>query len=173
MGELVLGNKSYCYAERRGTENNVIVGNYTSIGCDTIFDGGFQHNVNYISTYPFHSIYSELKSNVVCKGDIILGSDVWIGERCTIMSGISVGHGAIIGTNSIVTKDVPPYAVMGGVPAKIIRYRYDQETINKLLLIRWWDWSDEKIRDNLYLLQSDDIRKFIDKHYSEKNLRNI
>jgi len=83
------------------------------------------------------------------KGDIVIGNDVWIGYGVTILSGVTIGDGAIVAANSCVVKDVPPYSIVGGVPAKVIKYRFDDETIGKLLKIRWWDWDEQKIRDSV------------------------
>lgn len=161
-----MGRHSYSYATRRGNANEITIGNFCGIAENVIFDSGYNHEPTYISTFPFNKIWSEVKSNIRIEGrNIVIGNDVWICEDVSIQSGVTVGHGAIIGTKAVVTKDVPPYAVVGGVPAKIIRYRYDEETINKLLLIRWWDWSDDKIKENVHLLLSDNIREFTDKHY--------
>ena len=86
-----------------------------------------------------------------------IGNDVWIGCNATILRGVKVGDGAVIGANSLVNRDVPPYAIVGGVPARIIRYRFDERVVEQLLRIRWWDWSDEKIRAHIALFQQDNI----------------
>ena len=83
------------------------------------------------------------------RGDVIIGNDVWIGYGATILSGVSIGDGAAIGACSLVVKDVPPYAIVAGNPAQVIRYRFDEETIHKLLKIRWWDWPDQRVRENI------------------------
>lgn len=83
------------------------------------------------------------------KGDIVIGNDVWIGYEAVIFSGVTIGDGAIIGTRALVTKDVPPYTVVGGVPAKPIKRRFDEETTEKLLNLKWWDFDEEKIKRNI------------------------
>ena len=83
------------------------------------------------------------------KGDIVIGNDVWIGYESLILAGVTIGDGAIIGTRAVVTKDVPPYTIVGGVPAKPIRKRFNDETIQYLQKVRWWDWPEEKIKANL------------------------
>lgn len=94
-------------------------------------------------------------------GKITIGNDVWIASSVTILSGVTIGDGAIIAAGSIVVRDVPPYALYGGIPAKVIRFRFDQEQIGALLKIRWWDWSPERIRTNIPYLSSADISGFI------------
>ena len=93
-----------------------------------------------------------------------IGNDVWIGQSTIILSGVTIGDGAIIGANSLVTKDVKPYAVVGGNPAKLIKYRFDEDTIDKLLKIKWWDWSIDKIIHNRHLLNSDDFEKLFEEN---------
>ena len=83
------------------------------------------------------------------RGDIVIGNDVWIGYEAVILSGVTIGDGAIIGTRAVVTKDVPPYTIVGGVPAKPIRKRFDEKVIEVLLKIKWWDWTEEKIARNI------------------------
>jgi serine acetyltransferase len=100
-----------------------------------------------------------------CKGDIIIENDVWIGATTTIMSGVKISNGAVVAAGSIVTKDVPPYAIVAGNPAKVVKYRFTEEQIKKLLLISWWDWDEQKIKDNAISMWSDDINGFIDKFY--------
>jgi acetyltransferase-like isoleucine patch superfamily enzyme len=171
MGQLTLGRHSYSFAERRGTDNNVTIGSFSSVAINTVFDGGYTHNTRFISTFPFHAKMercSHIESNCKAKGDIVIGHDVTIGEGVTLMAGICVGNGAIIGTKAVVTHDVAPYSIVGGVPAIEIRKRFSHEQIEKLLSIAWWDWSDEKIIENAHLLQSDNIWDFINKHYKQK-----
>lgn len=93
------------------------------------------------------------------KGDIIVGNDVWIGYEAVILSGVTIGDGAVIGARAVVTKDVPPYTIVGGVPAKPIKKRFSEENIKKLQSIRWWDWSKEKIAENITAIQSGNIEQ--------------
>lgn len=83
------------------------------------------------------------------KGDIVIGNDVWIGFEAVIMAGVTIGDGAIIASRAVVTKDVPPYSIVGGTPAKLIRKRFTDEQIDKLLRLKWWDWDEEKVRQNI------------------------
>ena len=117
-----------------------------------------------LSTYPFPLFYEEWgldKTQVTSawdrKGDIVIGNDVWIGYEAVILSGVSIGDGAIIGARAVVTRDVPPYTIVGGTPAKEIRKRYDEETIDRLIQLKWWDWPDDKIRHALPRLTSGDL----------------
>jgi lipopolysaccharide transport system ATP-binding protein len=99
-----------------------------------------------------------------CKGDIIVGNDVWIGAQSTIMSGIKIGDGAIVAAGALVTKDVEPFSVVGGNPAKHLKYRFDEQQIKDLLDIAWWDWEESKIKKEAMILWSQDINYFIEKH---------
>lgn len=167
MGELTKGEHTYGSPIRRGTGNTVAIGKYCSIAESVIFDGGFSHKTDFISTYPFHSWYPEcanLPTNIVVKGDIEVGSDVWLGEGAVIMSGVKIGHGAVIGMRCIVSKDIPPYAIVVGAPQKILRMRFDPDRIKALLDIAWWEWDDQKVKENAHLLQSGNIEEFINKH---------
>jgi len=93
------------------------------------------------------------------KGDIVVGNDVWIGYEAVILSGVTVGDGAVIGARAVVTKDVPPYTIVGGVPAKPIIKRFSEESIKKLQSIRWWDWPKEKISENITAIQSGNMEQ--------------
>ena len=93
------------------------------------------------------------------KGDTVVGNDVWIGQSVTIMPGVHIGDGAIIAANSVVTKDIPPYHIAGGNPIRIIRKRFDDDLIRYLLELKWWDWSAQKVFENLEILCSDDLTK--------------
>lgn len=142
--------------------DKLIIGKFCSIACGAkfIFNSA-NHTLSSISTYPFPIFFEEWGLNIKDvaaawdnKGDIIIGNDVWIGYEAVIMAGVTVGDGAIIGTRAVVTKDVPPYTIVGGVPAKPIRKRFDNETLDELLKIRWWDWPEEKIARNIQAIQS-------------------
>ena len=142
--------------------DKLIIGKYCSIACGAKFlFTSANHTMKSLSTYPFPLFWEEweLGPEHVTeawdnKGDIVIGNDVWIGYEAVIMSGVRIGDGAVIGTRAVVTKDVPPYTIVGGVPAKPIKKRYDDETIRKLLLLKWWDWPREKVRENLPHLMS-------------------
>lgn len=131
---------------------------------------GANHRMNSISTYPFYIMShgwetsAPARTGLPCKGDIVIGDDVWIGQNVTVMPGIRIGDGAIIAANSTVTKDVPLYYIAGGNPIQLIRKRFDDALIHYLLDLRWWDWSANKISENLEALCSADleiIRKIV------------
>ena len=99
-----------------------------------------------------------------CKGDIIIGNDVWIGAKSTVMSGVTIGDGSVVAAGSLVTKDVAPYSVVGGNPAKHIKYRFSTGQISDLLAIAWWNWDEGKIKEEAMTLWSTDLTHFIKKH---------
>jgi virginiamycin A acetyltransferase len=141
--------------------DKLIIGKFCQIATGVRFImNGSNHAMNGISTYPFKVFgksWSDASMDVKSKGDTIIGNDVWIGNSVTIMQGIKIGDGAIIGTNALITKDVPPYTIVGGNPATIIRARFDDETISFLLKLKWWDWSIEKISENVAFITNGDI----------------
>ena len=147
--------------------DRLIIGKFCSIACGARFlFNSANHTMTSLSTYPFPLFFEEWgleKKNVTeawdNKGDIIVGNDVWIGYEAVILAGVTIGDGAIIGTRAVVTKDVSPYTIVGGIPAKHIRKRYDDATISHLLALKWWDWSEEKIAENINLIQSGNIRE--------------
>jgi len=145
------------------------IGSFCSIaGGVKIYTGKGGHRSNYVTTYPFGFIHQDKfphdsnKQLLNDKGDVRVGSDVWIGQNATIMPGVTIGDGAIIANNSHVVKNVDPYAMVGGNPAQLIKYRFSNEIIEKLLQIKWWEWSDEKIKENIELICQPDINKFIE-----------
>ena len=147
--------------------DRLTIGKFCSIACGAkfIFTSA-NHKLGSLSTYPFPLFFEEWdldKSNVTDardnKGDIVIGNDVWIGYEAVIMQGVTIGDGAIIGTRAVVTKDVPPYSIVGGVPAKPIRKRFSDEVIAQLLEIKWWEWRDERIRENISAIQSGNIKE--------------
>ena len=135
----------------------LIIGKFCSIACGTKFlFNCANHTLKSLSTYTFPLFYEEWeleKSNITTawdnKGDIVIGNDVWIGYEAVIMAGVHIGDGAIIAARAVVTKDVPPYTIVGGTPAKEIRKRFDAEVIEQLLIQKWWDWSTDKIHQCL------------------------
>ncbi|MDE6031398.1 MAG: CatB-related O-acetyltransferase [Oscillospiraceae bacterium] len=142
--------------------DRLVMGKFCSIACGAkfIFTSA-NHSMKSLSTYPFPIFFEEWDLDVTNitdawdnKGDIIIGNDVWIGYEAVILSGVTIGDGAIIGARALVTKDIPPYTIVGGVPAKPIRRRFDNVTIAKLLELKWWDWSEKRIKANLEIIQS-------------------
>ena len=149
--------------KKRKDVDKLIIGKYCSIGSGVVFmmAGNQGHRMDWISTFPFHyqaNIFKEAKSAYEKSGDTVLGNDIWVGSEAMIMAGVSIGSGAVIAARSVVVKDVPPYAVVGGNPASIIKYRFDKETVTKFLKLQWWDWSEEKIKKVMPYLCSDDIQ---------------
>ncbi len=143
--------------------DKLIIGKFCMIASDVRFImNGANHLTDAISTYPF-AIFGSDWANAMdgktypTKGDTIIGNDVWIGYNATIMAGVKVGDGAIIATNSVVTKDVEPYTVVGGNPAREIKKRFPKEHIDILLDLKWWDWSLEKITENVQILTGNDL----------------
>ena len=145
--------------------DKLIIGKFCSIACGAkfLFTSG-NHAMKPLSTYPFPIFFDEweLDAKNICdawdnKGDTIIGSDVWIGYEAVILPGVRIGDGAIVGTRAVVTKDVPPYTIVGGVPARPIRRRFDDATIESLEALRWWDWDFDKIKRNIPIIQSGDI----------------
>lgn len=172
VGDFTMYN-DFAHDPRQFEKNNVlyhypvnhdklVIGKFCSIACGAKFlFNSANHTHTSLSTYPFAIFFDEwgLRMQDVAdawdnKGDIVIGSDVWIGYEAVILAGVTVGHGAIIGTRAVVTKDVPPYTIVGGVPAKPIRKRFADDVIEKLLALRWWNWPAEKIRQCLPYIQS-------------------
>ena len=157
--EFEKNNVLYHYPVNR---DRLVIGKFCSTACGARFlFNSANHAAASLSTYPFPIFFEEwgLDRRDVAnawdnKGDIVVGNDVWIGFEAVILSGVTIGDGAIIGARAVVTKDVPPYTVVGGVPAKIIRKRFPDDTIDTLLSIRWWDWPKARIAQNIAAIQS-------------------
>lgn len=144
--------------------DRLAIGKFCSIACGARFlMNSANHAMGSLSTYVFPIFYEEWDHGMVVteawdnRGDILIGNDVWIGYEAVILSGVTIGDGAIVAARSVVTKDVPPYTIVGGVPAKPIRRRFDQETIDALLELRWWDWPAEKLAGCLRAIQDGDL----------------
>ena len=147
--------------------DRLIIGKFCSIACGAKFlFNSANHSMKSLSTYPFPIFFDEWgldKMQVASawdkKGDIVIGNDVWIGYEAVILAGVTIGDGAIIGARAVVTKDVPPYTVVGGVPARQIKKRFSEQTINELLELKWWDWDEDRIARNISAIQSGDLSK--------------
>jgi virginiamycin A acetyltransferase len=144
------------------TGDRLIIGKFCSIAAEVrfIMNGG-SHPTTWLTTYPFpifgHGWESAMPAEWPNKGDTVVGNDVWMGYSALVMPGVTIGDGAIIATASVVTKNVPPYAIVGGNPASVLRYRFDEETIRRLLSLKWWDWDVAKISQYVGALCAGDV----------------
>ena len=164
---------------------NILIGRYTSIAGNFTVIAGLNHIYkNAVTTYPFEALHNEFVSygktylvneiNHSRRSDnhyqIIIGNDVWIGQGSTVIGGVKIGSGAIIGSNSMVAKDIPPYSIAVGNPARVVKYRFDEETIKKFMAVKWWNWDIDKICANVHKMY--DVEKFLAEHYNS-TLENI
>ena len=179
IGDYTMYN-DFVHDPREFEKNNVLyhypvngdqlkIGKFCSIACGAKFlFASANHTMCSLSTYPFPIFFEEWGLDVKeitsawdNKGDIVIGNDVWIGYEAVIFAGVTIGDGAIIGTRAVVTKDVSPYTIVGGVPAKLIRKRFSENVINTLLEIKWWDWSREKISEKIHAIQTGKIDQLL------------
>ncbi|GBQ92913.1 CatB-related O-acetyltransferase [Gluconobacter albidus] len=156
-------------------EAGLIIGDYCSIGPNvTIILGN--HRADLVSTYPFKTLShfwpsaEEGQADHSSKGDVVIGNDVWIGAHATLMSGVTIGDGAVIAAQALVTKSVPPYAIVGGNPAKVIRYRFPESIIARLLALAWWEWPETLVKERCGALMSDDIEAFLELYENAPNV---
>ncbi|GAC1376469.1 MAG: CatB-related O-acetyltransferase [Acidimicrobiales bacterium] len=147
-------------------ETKLTVGNYSALAENAIVMLGGQHAMDQVTTYPlrigFHMPGAGRDGMPTHTSDTVIGNDVWLAQRSFVRSGLTIGDGAVIAAGSVLTKDVPPYAVMGGNPAKILRFRHTEEQRAALLEIQWWHWPEDEIRRAVPLLAQTDIDSFID-----------
>lgn len=145
--------------------DRLVIGKFCSIACGAkfLFTSG-NHTMKSLANYTFPIFFDEwgLDAKDICrawdnKGDTVVGNDVWIGYEAVVLSGVTIGDGAVIGARAVVTRDVPPYTVVGGVPARPIRRRFDDATVERLEALRWWDWDEAKIQRNIPLIQSGNL----------------
>jgi acetyltransferase-like isoleucine patch superfamily enzyme len=158
IGRFTYGGPKLCtYTDK----DRIVIGSFCSIAEETVILGSSEHKIDWATTYPIRIAFNlpgAWNDGIPCsKGVTRVGNDVWMGYRAMIISGVTVGDGAVIGAGAVVSKDVPPYAVVAGNPAKIIKYRFDEKVREMLLAIRWWDWPLEKIVHNVHILCSNDI----------------
>ena len=155
-----------------GSESKITIGKYCSISRDVRFINGGIHPIGWVSLYPFRirwQMEGALQDGMpTTKGPIKVMNDVWIGTGSTVLSGVTIGNGAIIMAGSIVTKDVPAFTIVGGIPAKPVKKRFSDEAIQALEKIKWWDWSEEKVKKNVELLSATDLTKFIETHKNKR-----
>jgi chloramphenicol O-acetyltransferase type B len=148
-----------------GADATLRIGAFCSLASEVqIFLGG-NHRPDWVTTYPFNVVWpagNHIKGSPSSKGDVIIGNDVWIGHGAVILSGVTIGDGAVIGARAVVAKDVPPYGIAAGNPARVVRMRFDDTTIERLLNIQWWSWEDARIERYLPLLLNQDIAAFLD-----------
>ncbi|MDX3925479.1 MAG: CatB-related O-acetyltransferase [Shinella sp.] len=134
---------------------DVRFGAFCSVAEEVIFMQMADHDLTPVSSFPLgRRLFGSPKSNVVSKGPIIVGNDVWICRRAMIMSGVTIGDGAIIGAGAVVAKDVPPYAIVVGNPGRVVKYRFTEDEIELLLRLKWWEWPEEKLSEHKELLMA-------------------
>jgi len=142
-------------------DGNLSVGSFCSFASNVNIYLGGEHRTDWISTYPFFINGTYAQGHPATKGDVTIEHDVWVGNNATILSGVKIESGAVIGAHSVVTKDVPAYSIVAGNPARLIRYRFPEEQVAKLLSIRWWDWPEDIIIKNAETLCSNNFEKLL------------
>jgi chloramphenicol O-acetyltransferase type B len=157
-----IGRHSYGWPEIMsfGDDGNLSIGNYSSIAAGVRILLGGEHRVDWLTTYPFPALWpaaERIPGHPATKGDVTIGSDVWIGANVMLLSGTEIGDGAVIGAGSVVAGSIPPYSIAAGNPCRVLRPRFEPDTVSALLAIRWWDWPEEAVGRALPLLLSNDI----------------
>ena len=139
-----------------GDATRIVIGSFCSIAETVVFIAGGNHNAGWASTFPFRAkwelpgAFSDGQPS--SKGDIVIGSDVWLAEGVVVLSGVKIGHGAVVAAAAVVTRDVPPYSLVAGSPARVMAMRFEEAQVSRLLAIRWWEWEEHAIRANVDLL---------------------
>ncbi len=143
----------------------LMIGRYCSIAAGVVVYLGGDHRTDWITTYPFGSFdpaARAFKGHPATRGDVVIGNDVWLGRAASVMSGVTIGDGACIAAHALVSRDVPPYAIVAGNPARVVRMRFTQAQIERLQDVRWWDWPEARLRENYALLLSNRLDEFLD-----------
>jgi acetyltransferase-like isoleucine patch superfamily enzyme len=167
-GTISIGKYTYGRPKIRwwGEPANLSIGRYCSIADGVeIFLGG-NHRTDWVSTYPFPVFRQWPEARAIeghpgTRGDVCIGHDVWLASGCVILSGVTIGHGAVVGCRAVVTSNVPDYAVVAGNPAQVVRMRFTAEQIAALLQRAWWNWSPAKVRSHMRLILSSDVDRFL------------
>ncbi|MBK6908537.1 MAG: CatB-related O-acetyltransferase [Rhodocyclaceae bacterium] len=133
-------------------DDRVEIGKYCSVANGVKIIASGEHNYRAVANFPFAAVFEgDVNRDTFSKGPVRIGNDVWVGANATILSGVVVGDGAVVAAGSVVTQSIPPYAIVGGVPAVVIKYRFQAETIERLLRLAWWDWPSEQIKKDMNL----------------------
>jgi acetyltransferase-like isoleucine patch superfamily enzyme len=166
VGEHTYGLQRECFVAYH-PDDHVRIGKYCSIGDGVRFVFG-EHRTDRVTTFPLRAVcFNDAPhADALSKGDIVVGHDVWLGAAATILSGVKIGNGAVVAAGAVVTKDVPPYSIVGGVPAKVIRMRLSEVQIAALEKIQWWNWPIEKVKANLECFYGD-VDAFIQRHLAD------
>ncbi len=157
VGEATYGRPKLRFPESGA---RLTIGRYGSIADGVEILLGGNHRTDWVTTYPFPALpalwpeAASSRDHQSTRGDVSIGHDVWLGSQCMILSGVTIGHGAVVAARSVVTRDVPPFAIVGGNPAKLIRMRFDDATMAKLLALEWWHWPRERIVRELPMLMA-------------------
>ena len=144
---------------------SLTIGKYCSISSNVKILLGGEHRTDFVSTYPFNVFVPgcrQITGHPSSKGNVVIGHDVWIGIGATILSGVKIGNGGVVGAQSVVARDIPPYAIATGAPAKVVKFRFPPEVIEDLQRIQWWNWSRERIKAAAPLLMNSDIQAFVE-----------
>jgi acetyltransferase-like isoleucine patch superfamily enzyme len=167
IGERSYGLRRECFIAYH-PDDHVMIGKYCSIGDGVRFVFG-EHRTNKVTTFPLRAMcfHDDPHADALTKGDIVVGHDVWLGAGAIVLSGVKIGNGAIVAAGAVVAKDVPPYSIVGGVPANVIRMRLSESQIAALEKIQWWNWPLEKVKANLECFYGD-VDEFIRHHLPHK-----
>ena len=158
VGEWTFGSPSIVECE--GEQGKLKIGKFCSIADNVRILLGGEHNYRLVSSYPFDNLlirFKQLGPTVKTKGDVVIGNDVWIGYGAMILSGVTIGDGAVVGAGAVVAKDVKPYAIVAGNPARVIKYRFNKYVIQRLLREKWWDLPWNQLREKIPWLMSSSV----------------